>query len=470
MSSPIKRYLRSVFQNRNLSLLWAGQVVSMSGDSIYQIALLWLALELTASKAITGLVAMSSYLPTILLALVAGVVADRANRRRVMLIADAVRAIAIFGIPLASLLGFLSPWVLVINAFVIASAAAFFNPAKDAIIPQLVPPSGLLRANSLIQTSWQLALLMGPAIAGGLLTLMGLIPLFAFDAGAYFLSFVTIWLLRPKPERSINPACSSVVGTDRHPGDILSSKCPEDEGTLGGASVPGQSGPATAESATAGGIPPHATPRSPWIVRVREGWTDIRQGLSYTAKQPVILPLLLITVADNLFIMGPAIVGMPVLIRETFAGSASDYALMAMAFAVGMLLGTVGLVLWGGKIPKGKMLLWGMVFDGFTFVPYFFAQTLTQLGVLSVIHGMAVPLLTVSRASLIQEVVPANMRGRIFSLISLAVVGMSAISSGLTGLILELIPAPLLFLIIGTVGGLCGVIGLLFAKQLRKQL
>ncbi len=460
MSSPLRRYLRSVFQTRDLSLLWAGQVISMSGDSIYQIALLWLALELTASKAITGLVAMSSYLPTILLALVAGVVADRANRRRVMLIADGVRAIAILGIPLASLLGFLSPWVLVINAFVIASAAAFFNPTKDAIIPQLVPASGLLKANSLIQTSWQLALLMGPAIAGGLLSVMGLIPLFAVDAGAYALSFLTIWLLRPKPETQ----------EIAHPGDTLSSKCPRDEGTLGGASVPGQSWSGPAESAAAGSIPPHATARSRWTVRVREGWDDIRQGLSYTAKQPVILPLLLITVADNLFIMGPAIVGMPVLIRETFAGSASDYALMAMAFAIGMLLGTVALVLWGGRIPKGNMLLWGMVFDGFTFIPYFFAQTLTQLGVLSIIHGMAVPLLTVSRASLIQEVVPATMRGRIFSLISLAVVGMSAISSGLTGLILELIPAPLLFLIIGTTGGLCGVIGLIFAKQLRKQL
>jgi MFS family permease len=419
MNAPIARKLRSVFQTRDLTLLWAGQVISQSGDSIYQIALIWLALEMTSSKSITGFVAMSSYLPAIILSLVAGVVADRADRRKVMLIADAIRAIAIFGIPVASLLGFLSPWVLVVNAFVIASAAAFFNPAKDAIIPQLVPPSGLLKANSLIQTSWQLAILMGPAIAGVMLNWIGLIPLFAADAGAYVASFVTIWFLRPKFE-------------DRSPSF------------------------------------PNAIRRS-ISARTREGWQDIVHGLKYTAKQPVILPLLLITVADNLFIMGPAIVGMPVLVRETFMGSVSDYALMAMAFAVGMLFGTAGLVKWGGRIPKGKMLLWGMVFDGFTFIPYFFAQTLTQLGILSVIHGMAVPLLTVSRASLIQEVVPSDMRGRVFSMISLAVVGMSAISSGLTGIVLEFIPAPTLFLIIGSTGGLCGVIGLLVAKQLRQQ-
>jgi len=391
----------------------------MSGDSIYQIALIWLALELTASKTITGLVAMSSYLPAILLSLVAGVVADRMDRRRVMLVADAVRAIAIFGIPLASILGILSPWVLVVNAFVIASAAAFFNPVKDAIIPQLVPASGLLKANSLVQTSWQLALLMGPAIAGGLLTWMGLIPLFAVNSGAYAASFITIWLLRPGKETRV-------------------------------ARQTGPPGRSTSE-------------------RVREGWQDIRQGLRYAAKQPVILPLLLITVADNLFIMGPAIVGIPVFVRETFLGTASDYALMAMAFAIGMLLGTTGLVLWGSRLPKGKMLLWGMVFDGFTFVPYFFAQNLLQMGILSVIHGMAVPLLTVSRASLIQEVVPSDMRGRVFSLISIAVVGMSAISSGLTGIVLEWIPAPTLFMVIGFTAGMCGVVGLLFAKQLRRQ-
>ncbi len=419
MSAILTRKLRSVFQTRDLSLLWAGQVISMSGDSIYQIALLWLALELTASKAITGLVAMSSYLPAIFLSLVAGVVADRADRRRVMLYADAVRTIAIFGIPLASVLGILSPWVLVINAFVIASAAAFFNPAKDSIIPQLVPQSGLLRANGLIQTSWQLAILTGPAIAGGLLSVTGLIPLFAFDSAAYATSFLTIWLLRARPENV----------------------------------------PTAAQSGQ----------RSSVVERIREGSGEIKRGLKFAAGNRVLLPLLLITVADNLFIMGPAIVGIPVLVRETYNGSASDYALLAMAFAVGMLIGTAGLLIWGRHIAKGKMLLWGMVFDGLTFIPYFFAHNLLEMTVYSVIHGMAVPLLTVSRASLVQEVVPPEMRGRMFSLISLAVVGMSAFSSGFTGLVLEVITAPTLFLIVGVVGGLCGVIGLLFAKQLRKQ-
>ena len=76
-------FIQKIFQNRNLALLWLGQMASQSGDSIYQIGLLWLVLELSGSTSVTGMVAMASYLPAVLFSLVAGVAADR-NRRRVM--------------------------------------------------------------------------------------------------------------------------------------------------------------------------------------------------------------------------------------------------------------------------------------------------------------------------------------------------------------------------------------------------
>ncbi len=89
--------------------------------------------------------------------------------------------------------------------------------------------------------------------------------------------------------------------------------------------------------------------------------------------------------------------------------------------------------------------------------------------VYSVCHSVVIPLLMVSRASIIQEIVPSHMTGRIFSLVSMAVVGMSAVSSGIAGVVLEFITAPQLFLIIGITGGMCGVIGWIFARDLWKQ-
>jgi len=398
---------KRIFQNRNLTFLWLGQMFSQSGDSIYQIGLLWLVLELSGSEAITGLVAMSSYLPAVLLALYVGVMADRKDRRRIMLTADAIRTLLVLLVPVAFMLGFLNPIFLAINAFAIAITASFFNPARDSLVPQIVPQNGLLRANSLIQTSWQFSLLLGPAIAGLLLHVAGKIHLFSFNSLAYLFSFLCVFF-------------------------IISE-------------------------------------RKPQISKRDWGFSEIREGLIYVLKQPVILPLLLITIADNLFIMGPAIVGTPVFVKQELGLGAEAYAAIQACYAVGMLLGTAALLTLGSRFKKGQLLLTGMVLDGITFIPLFFVHSLWGMGITIVIHSLAIPLLTVSRTSIIQDIVPVNLTGRVFALVNMAVVGMSAISSGIIGFALEAWGAPSVFLIIGMGGGLCGVIGWVFASTLRSK-
>jgi DHA3 family macrolide efflux protein-like MFS transporter len=380
---------------------------SQSGDSIYQIGLLWLVLELSGSEAITGLVAMSSYLPAVLLALYVGVVADRKDRRRIMLTADAIRTLLVLLVPIAFAFGFLTPVFLAINAFAIAVTASFFNPARDSLVPQIVPPNGLLRANSLIQTSWQFSLLLGPAIAGLLLHVVGKIHLFSFNSLAYFFSFSCVFF-------------------------IVSGKRTQ-------------------------------VSRRDW------GISEIKEGLIYVVKQPVILPLLLITIADNLFIMGPAIVGTPVFVKRELGLGAEAYAAIQACFAVGMLIGTAGLLTVGHRFKKGQLLLTGMVLDGITFIPLFFVHSLLGMVITIVIHSLAIPLLTVSRTSIIQDIVPANLTGRVFALVNMAVVGMSAISAGIVGFALESWGAPTVFLIIGLGGGFCGAIGWAFAVSLRGK-
>jgi len=400
--------LRNIFQNRNLTFLWIGQMVSQSGDSIYQIGLMWLVLSLTGSESVTGLVAMASYLPAVLISLYAGVVADRYNRRKIMLSADAVRAIIVLAVPVAFMFGFLNPVLLGINAFALAIAATFFNPARDSFIPQIVPKDGLMRANSLIQTSWQFSLLLGPALAGLLLYSVGNVNLFAVDSLAYAASFIFILLIRHRP---------------------------------------------AAESS----------------FREKPGIHEIREGLVWVLKHPVILPLLLITIADNLFIMGPAIVGTPVLIKKDLGLGAEAYALIMGCYAVGMLLGTAGLITIGHRFRKGKVLLVGMMLDGLTFIPIYFVTSIEALALIIVIHSLSIPMLTVTRASLIQSLVPRKMTGRIFALVNLSVVGMSALSAGMSGFALELWGARTVFLIIGIGGALCGLLGWIFAVNLRRQ-
>ncbi|MBD3234405.1 MAG: MFS transporter [candidate division Zixibacteria bacterium] len=401
-------FYRRVFQNRNLTYLWVGQVISQIGDSVYQIGLIWLTLELSGSESITGLVAMSAYLPAVFLSIFSGVVSDRYDRRKIMISADLFRCVFILLIPLSFVVGMLNPILLGINAFAIAIAATFFNPARDSIIPTIVERKGLLRANSLIQTSWQFSLLIGPAIAGGLLHFVGNVHLFTVDSLAYLLSFLFVFLIRPS--------------------------APEID-----------------------------------IPRKRPGFSEVKEGLIYAVKHPVILPLLLITIADNIFIMGPAIVGTPVFVKQVLGLGAESYALIQACYAIGMLIGTAGLLIFGKRFKKGRILLLGMFLDGITFVPLYFVDSLLTMEITIIVHSLAIPMLTVVRASIIQEIIPTKMTGRIFALVNLAVVGMSAVSSGLSGFLLEIVGAPTLFLLIGCGGAICGVLGWIFARDLREQ-
>ncbi|MDK9700231.1 MAG: MFS transporter, partial [bacterium] len=192
---------RKLFQNRNLTFLWLGQVISQSGDSIYQIGLLWLVLELSGSETITGFVAMSVYLPSLVFSLFAGVAADRFNRRRIMITADILRTGIVLLIPLAALLFHLNAWFLAVNAFALVAASVFFYPARDSLLPLLVPKEQLLRANTLIQTSWQFSLLLGPAVAALLLEYFGKVQLFTATSLFYFGSFLFIFLIRVQEPR-----------------------------------------------------------------------------------------------------------------------------------------------------------------------------------------------------------------------------------------------------------------------------
>ncbi len=405
-------------------------MASQSGDSIYQIGLLWITLELTGSETATGLVAMASYLPAVIFSLLAGVVADRHNRLRVMISADVVRLALVLAVPLLALTGGITPLFLALNAFAIAIAATFFNPARDAIVPQIVPEQGLVRANSLIQTSWQFSMLLGPGIAGWVLHYFGKIPLFWAAAATYAFSLATILAMR-------------VVRASRQPAAKPHGR------------------PAAADSETPDCQPRRADSGS------RITWSDILHGLRFAFRHKVIGPLLLITIADNIFIMGPAIVGTPVFIMHNLGLGADSFALIQGCYAIGMLIGT-GLLLWLGRnLPKGKVLLIGMTLDGITFVPIYWVDSLLALEITIVIHSIAIPMLTVSRASLIQALVPREMTGQIFALVNIAVVGMSAISSGLAGVALEMFGAPALFFSIGIGGGLCGGIGWVWAKELR---
>lgn len=395
-----------VLRNRNLVLLWLGQLVSQFGDSVFMIALPWLALDITHSKLFTGLVFGFYQLPFIVFGLAAGAAVDVMNRKRLMLVSDFARALILLCIPLAAWLGVLTGYLLAAVVFVLSQFSAIFNPARDSIIPSLAKNADLVRVNSFIQTSQQLAFLAGPLVAAALLSLFGVIHLFTLDACTFVLSFFLIAAIRYRSSRNRQP--------DMH----------------------------------------HQYRRRMF------------EGLAFAIREPKLRGLFFITALDNFFIMGPAIVGGAILVKEHLGLDSYHYALYNVFFSTGMILSTAVLAAVGRRLPKGKVMIAGMILDGLTYIPFFWIRSFPVLCGAILVHAMSVSMIIVPRSAIVHQHTPEKYMGRVFSLINITVVGLTALSAAATGIIAEVVPAPMLFLFAGTGGAACGLAALAF-RSLR---
>jgi MFS family permease len=183
-------------RNRDFILLWSGQVVSTIGTRVSSLAYPLLVLALTHSPAKAGLVGFAQTLPFLFFYLPAGALVDRWNRKRVMLVADAGRAVALGSIALALALDRLTLAQIAVVAFVEGSLFVFFQLSEGAALPHVVPKEQLPTALAQNQAREQGAELVGQPLGGLLFGIGHLVP-FVFDAVSYAVSFVTLLFVRP---------------------------------------------------------------------------------------------------------------------------------------------------------------------------------------------------------------------------------------------------------------------------------
>jgi DHA3 family tetracycline resistance protein-like MFS transporter len=154
-------------RERDFALLWAGMVVSLLGDGIYFVAIAWQVYDLTSSPGALSLVGLAWSLGMVGFLLLGGVAADRVERRRLMLTADAVRLVCVAAMGVLALTGAVEVWHLAALSLVYGTAEAFFSPAFSSTIPLLVPPGRLVQANALQEVVRPMAFrLAGPRSAG----------------------------------------------------------------------------------------------------------------------------------------------------------------------------------------------------------------------------------------------------------------------------------------------------------------
>ncbi|MGE5691777.1 MAG: MFS transporter [Pseudomonadota bacterium] len=185
-------------RNRDFRLLWTGMTVSLLGDGIFLIAMAWQAYELWNAPAALSILGIGMTIPTIGFLLPAGVLSDRLDRRSLVLCSDLGRAVVIGALAALALTGALTFWQLVVLVALYGVGAAFFTPAFEALVPDIVPPSELAAANALDQFVRPITLrLAGPALGGVLVAAVGTGAAFALDAATFLVSAAAVFLMRP---------------------------------------------------------------------------------------------------------------------------------------------------------------------------------------------------------------------------------------------------------------------------------
>ena len=390
-------------QKNFTTFLWGAPFIGSIGRSMYDIAIIWLILDITNSEKLTGLITMTAYLPAIFFGLFVGAAVDMYSKTKVMAFATLMQAIAVLGIPLFLLFDIRLAWVIMILAFFHNGFSLPFLPAFNAYLPTQIEKDKLLKANSIVNIAWQMAVFIGPIVAAYALTIISIESLFYVTVICYIITAFVI-INAPKDE------------VDKENVDFSN------------------------------------------ILK------KTYQGLVYLNNKKTLRFIIILTILSNLFVMGPAIVGIPILVKMALGGTASNFAICEAIVGLGMLLGTTFVYNFGDKFTHGKLFLTGLFIDGASFCLYYLIENMTQMYVLSFCHGIGIPLLIISRVAMMQKNIPEKLLGRIFSIISISIISMTAVSSGIIGLASDIFDIQTIFLLFGFMAGLCGIVGFLHPK------
>lgn len=191
------RMFRSV-RTRNFRLFLIGQSVSAVGIWVQRVAELWLVLELTRSSVAVGLVTTCNFLPVLLLGPWGGLIADRTDKRRLLVITQSLRAVPAFLLAGVTLAGMVEPWIVYAVAILTGTTTAFDNPARRVFLQELVGRGLAANAISLNSTMMTSARVTGPAIAGLVISLVDIGWAFALNGLTYLAVIVSLWSMRPQ--------------------------------------------------------------------------------------------------------------------------------------------------------------------------------------------------------------------------------------------------------------------------------
>jgi MFS family permease len=380
--------LPAVLRDRDFGLYWAGVVLSQIGTRGTVAANLYHLYDLTGSIAYTGLVGAAQAVALLVLSPLGGALADRVDRRRLLQGAQAVALLVAVTLAGLTLSGHVRAWHVVLSVVLTTAAATFDQPARQALIPALVPKGQIAQAIALLNPSRELAILVGPLMAGVLIALAGPGLMYAVDAVTYgvlvvVLAVLRVPALRPPDERR------SVLGS-------------------------------------------------------------IVDGARYIARRPLIYNLMALDISATVFSAYRVL--LPALAVDVLRVGSTGYGVLSSAPSAGALLATYSVFRTVERSRRqGRVLLWSTVLYGMAAVllaqsPVFVLAVLAA-GLLGAFDAMA----TTIRHAAVQIDTPDELRGRVTAFYQMSSRGGPAVGDVVVGAFAAVV-GPVTALTVGALG------------------
>ncbi len=383
--------------NRDFRLLFAGRCVSLLGDGAFLVALAWEAYTISDAPTALSLLGIAMTVPLITMLLLGGVISDRFDRRRVMLFADLVRAALLMILAALAASGQLRLWQMMVMVAFYGAAEAFFDPASDAILTDLLPEWQLARANAMEQFARPLALrLAGPALGGVLVGALGSGAAFLLDGATFLASALALWSMSPRASRRSR--------------------------------------------------------RSDARLGLGAAGRELREGWSYVRRHVWLWGTFATAAVAYLLFMGPTLVLLPFMVKHVLGGSGTQLGIVLGAGGLGAV--ACAAAMGRSALPSRGIAFVYVVWTLATLAVavYGMVTAIWELMLASLAFNFLETAGTIVWATMKQRHVPRNMLGRVSSLDWLISIGLLPVSLALVG------PAVALLGVRGTLIG-AGVIG-----------
>jgi MFS family permease len=367
---------------RDYRLLWWGMIVSNIGTWMQMVAQGYLVYQLTDSPLMLGLVGFVRAVPVFTFSLFAGVVADRVDRRKLLIVTQTLAGIFALALGLLTSMGVITVWMIMVLAFVSAAVAAFDNPTRQALVPDIVGKEYVANAVALQSAAFNGTGILGPSLAGLALGFIGIAACFYINAISFLAVIIALFMMSSVPNR---------------------------------------------------------------VMRKQTMFQNLREGFGYVRSNRTVAALLLLIALVGL-LGRPYTQLMPAVQQDVLHVGATGLGLLMAFSSIGALIGALAIASLSDFKYRGLMLMGSIAVFGVALVSFSLSRSFPlSLGLLVLVGGGATMSMSTTN-TLIQSNVPGEFRGRIISMYTMIAMGMMPLGSMLLGAIADFIGVPVTLL------------------------